>query len=155
MMKKMLSWIIVVFWMVVIFYFSYQPATVSNGMSMGVTMKFIQLIEFFSPDIEINENYLNGKIRKFAHFFIYFLLGIFVMGAIRKGNDKGWRSVAFTFLICVLFAIFDEMHQLIVPGRGAQLKDVIIDSLGALLGISLYLSISSIKMKKRDGLSVS
>ena len=29
----------------------------------------------------------------------------------------------------------DEFHQLFVPGRGAQVKDVLIDTAGAIVGI--------------------
>jgi len=33
----------------------------------------------------------------------------------------------------------DEFHQLFVPGRARQLKDVLIDSTGATVGIGIYL----------------
>jgi VanZ family protein len=40
-------------------------------------------------------------------------------------------------VICVLCAMLDEFHQLFVPGRGAQVKDVIIDTVGAIVGIGV------------------
>lgn len=41
------------------------------------------------------------------------------------------------------------MHQIFVPGRRAQVKDVIIDSAGAKVGIGAYLTtqLSHIKIK--------
>ena len=36
----------------------------------------------------------------------------------------------------MLYAISDEVHQLFVPGRGGQVKDIVIDSAGAIVGIS-------------------
>jgi len=33
----------------------------------------------------------------------------------------------------------DEFHQFFVPGRAGQLKDVLIDSTGATVGIGIYL----------------
>ena len=38
-------------------------------------------------------------------------------------------------IFCFGFAAFDEMHQLFVNGRSGQIKDVILDSSGALTGI--------------------
>ena len=57
--------------------------------------------------------------------------------------------IGLSFLVCVLYAISDEVHQLFVPGRGAQVKDVFIDSAGAIVGVGLYLIISRI-MKSRS-----
>lgn len=39
---------------------------------------------------------------------------------------------------CIVYAVSDEIHQLFVPGRGAQVKDVMIDSTGAFAGIIIY-----------------
>ena len=40
-----------------------------------------------------------------------------------------------------LIAATDEFHQLFVPGRGARVTDVLIDSLGAAAGILLFLAV--------------
>ena len=37
----------------------------------------------------------------------------------------------------LIYSISDELHQILVPGRGAQIKDVVIDTAGAILGISI------------------
>ncbi|GAA4069041.1 hypothetical protein GCM10022410_13710 [Amphibacillus indicireducens] len=46
--------------------------------------------------------------------------------------------------ICVLFAISDEVHQLFVPGRAGQVMDVVIDTTGAIAGISGYLGLEKL-----------
>jgi VanZ family protein len=56
-------------------------------------------------------------------------------------------AIATSFVICVLYAITDELHQSIVPGRGPSRFDIMIDSLGAFTGITFYLIISNIKNK--------
>lgn len=38
----------------------------------------------------------------------------------------------------MIYTISDEIHQLFVLGRGGQIKDVIIDSSGAVVGIGGY-----------------
>ena len=61
--------------------------------------------------------------------------------------------IGLSLFVCVLYAISDEVHQLFVSGRGAQVKDVLIDSAGAIVGVGLYLVISRI-MKSRSTRSV-
>ena len=47
-------------------------------------------------------------------------------------------SILFSFL----YACTDELHQIFVPGRSAQFRDVLIDTLGASFGIAItYLTI--------------
>ena len=50
----------------------------------------------------------------------------------------GKHGVVFTLLLCIGYAITDELHQAFVPGRTPKLLDVLIDSSGALLGIRMY-----------------
>lgn len=38
----------------------------------------------------------------------------------------------------VLYAVFDEAHQLLIPGRTGSLIDVSYDTLGVILGIALF-----------------
>lgn len=82
-------------------------------------------------------------VRKNAHFFVYLVLGVFVINALRRSGVRGYRCVVYALLICILYAASDELHQVFVPGRGAQVKDVIIDSAGACVGILVCLIISS------------
>jgi VanZ family protein len=66
------------------------------------------------------------------------MLGILVVNALTASGVKGFKGIVIAFLICVLYAVSDEVHQLYVPGRGCQITDVLIDSGGALAGISLF-----------------
>lgn len=129
--------------MLVIFYMSAQPAAESNSLSTGITEQIIETLgRFISIDVEtttsnILVSQLNHYVRKSAHFITYFILGILVTFAMVKNGFK--HKVFFiSFLFCVLFAISDEVHQLFVPGRGGMLKDVMLDSLGSLVGIVFY-----------------
>lgn len=57
--------------------------------------------------------------------------------------------MGFALLICVLYAISDEVHQKFIPGRSGEVRDVIIDTAGASVGISVYLLFGMI-VKKRN-----
>lgn len=140
--------------MVLIFYLSHQPATESNELSTGITEKIVETVEKIAPDIDIDIGSFNHIIRKNGHFFAYLVLGILVVNGLRGSGVSGYKGFILALLICVLYAVSDEIHQLYVPGRGGQVKDVIIDSAGALVGILGYcLKFSSVKEKGGDSIN--
>lgn len=138
MKRKILPWILVLLWMALIFYLSHQPATKSNGLSKGTTEIIVKTVEKVAPKVDINKRNFNHIIRKNAHLFAYLVLGILVANGLRSIGVVGYRAIGFALLICVIYAISDEVHQLFVPGRGGQVKDVLIDSAGAVVGILGY-----------------
>ena len=66
---------------------------------------------------------------KIAHGIAYLVLG--AAGSMATGSRSGGA------LLAVLFGISDEIHQSFVPGRSADLWDLVADSVGALLGAYL------------------
>ena len=148
-MIKSLSWITVILLMTLIFYFSHQPVTISNDLSTGVTERIIETVEIVAPIEDINVDLINHIVRKNAHFFLYFFLGIFVLNALKNSGINGYRSGGIALFFCMTYAASDEVHQLFVTGRGAQVKDVLIDSTGAATGIILS-SIISLIVKSRS-----
>lgn len=135
----LISWTAVIFWLVLIFYLSAQPVAKSDGLSKKVTRVVVETAEKVVPRANFNLSRMNHLVRKNAHFFSYLILGILMINAMRRSGVDGPKAFIFSYLFCVLYAISDEFHQLFVPGRGAQGKDVIIDSAGALLGIGMYI----------------
>jgi len=135
-----ISVILVISWMSLIFHLSSQPASESNDLSNQVTEFIVETIEKVAPEIASNWdlNELNHFIRKNAHFFSYFILGLLVMNALYQ---KGYRKFVLSLMICILYSISDEIHQTFVPGRGGNIIDVLIDSIGSLIGIGLYLKV--------------
>lgn len=49
-----------------------------------------------------------------------------------------FRRFTASMLICTGYAVFDEIHQSLVPGRGASIKDVVLDVVGVLIGIAIW-----------------
>ena len=147
--KKVLSWAVVVFWMTVIFSLSSQVAEQSDKLSVGITGIIAQVIERAFPMLDIEISSFNYIIRKNAHFFAYLVLGVLVINALRRSGIYSYKSVALTLIVCGLYAISDEIHQLFVPGRDGQVKDVIIDSAGSVVGVGVYMTIERIFKKRR------
>jgi VanZ family protein len=125
-----LSWTAVVLWLVLIFYLSSQPAEESNGLSKSVTKIIVETVEKIvdvKEDINMVDRF-NHLVRKYAHFMSYLILGILVNNALVVSNVN--KTFKYSLLFCIVYAISDEFHQLFVPGRGAQISDVIIDVFG-------------------------
>lgn len=140
-LQIILSWIAVLLWMFLIFVLSAQPAPRSNGLSQKVTEVIIEKVGLLVPlDIKTSTTTdlikrFNHIVRKCAHVSEYFVLGALVMNAMKTSKVLKFKALIFSVLICILYAISDELHQLFVPGRGAQMMDVLIDSAGAIAGI--------------------
>lgn len=138
---------IVILWMMLIYNFSAQVADDSNQLSTGVTELVVEAVEKVVPKADLDVETLNGIMRKNAHFIMYFVLGILVFSAL--GNDLSLpRRFVAALLICSLYAVTDEVHQMFVPGRGPAVFDVFIDSLGTCAGIFTYYIMSSIFVEK-------
>lgn len=135
---QLMSWTLVGLWMAVIFYLSHQPAEASSELSSGITHLIIQTIQWVLPFGELNMDSLHFYVRKGAHFFAYFTLGLLVVHALFTSRQRGFRGMTLALMICVIYAISDEVHQLFIPGRSGEVTDVIIDSAGASVGIMLY-----------------
>ena len=54
---------------------------------------------------------------------------------------KELDKLGFSLIIGIIYASSDEIHQCFTPGRGPLLTDVIIDTMGVLLGILLVMLI--------------
>ena len=140
-MKKYYKFGIVMFWMILIYFFSQQTVDESIKLSSVPTMVFSELLELLFPNSAFEEEYIHHIVRKLAHFTIYFILGILVSYLLNVGKRKGKKIIFIAVICCLLFAISDETLQLFIYGRGAQVTDVLIDISGASLGILfVYLS---------------
>lgn len=133
-----IAWALVGVWMTVIFYLSHQPAAESSDLSSGITQMIIQIIHIIVPTIEFHMDSLHFFVRKGAHFFAYFTLGLLVVHALFVSRQRGLRGMLYALMLCALYATADEIHQLFIPGRSGEVADVLIDSTGASVGIIMY-----------------
>jgi VanZ family protein len=122
----------------VIYSLSAQVATDSNVLSHGVTEVVVTAVEKVVPSVELNVETLNHLIRKNAHLLAYLVLGMLVSHALARNGLHGPENVRHTLMICLLYAVSDEAHQMLVPGRGPSLVDVSIDGMGAMTGLAFY-----------------
>lgn len=152
-MKKSIFAVLLVIWMVFIFSMSSQDSKKSSNTS-GETIKVVlsTVPEFNKQPEEVQEHVveeLQFITRKSAHFIAYMILGILAILLLLQFENIS-KKPQFAFLICVLYAASDEIHQLFVPGRAGQIRDVMIDSCGSIVGIAVVLLfIKLIKMRRK------
>ena len=66
---------------------------------------------------------------KWIHAAVYAGLGFLVM--------RAWARLGPSVIVCALYGVTDEWHQLFTPGRDASAGDALADLVGALLGAAL------------------
>lgn len=139
----------------IIFGFSSQDGEESKGLSRKITELITQNNEKIqSLDKQEKEKVLNrieAIIRKIAHFSIYTVIGILLMALMCMFNIIDKVRVGVTFILGIIYAATDEFHQVFVQGRTALITDVVIDTMGVILGILLVLLIREIYRKCKKG----
>ena len=79
-----------------------------------------------------------GISDKIEHFSAFFILSILLNLALlfqRKSKLFFRYAALLTIIICLLYGAVDEIHQLIIPGRSADIRDWFADSTGVFLGV--------------------
>ena len=140
-MSKKINWfypILLLALMVIIYYFSAQVADDSSITSSQVCWFLAR--HFFGGFSELStsaqEKLVDGMtfvVRKGAHFSEYALMGFLWYLWLHRVN----LAPLISFTATVLYSASDEFHQRFVPGRSGEVRDVLVDSSGALCGIFL------------------
>jgi len=137
-------------WMGVIFYLSAQDGTQSSGASTGLLAFFLRVLGKDPSCLPENTlSMLHGFLRTAAHAGEYCVLGALAFWTAARlwPNARLGCWVAWGF--CVLWAVSDEFHQLFVPGRACDWRDLAVDSLGALAGVTAAILASRLRIRLR------
>ena len=140
-MKKTISFIVLILWMIVIFSFSSADANKSTGTSDKVITTMIEI----KDKITNNETPNNEKeiivknssfyIRKIAHITEYLILGFLMFNLLKQYSVT---NIYYAIGLSILYSCTDEFHQLFISGRSGSIRDILIDSIGILIGTYLY-----------------
>lgn len=150
-MKKVIKLTLVILWMLVIFCFSNQTGDESGKVSEGLIVKVANIMVDDNLTDKKRQEVVDKYViftRKLAHFSIYLILGILVINLLIEFNIK--NIFLLSLLGCLLYAASDEVHQLFIPGRSGEVRDVLIDTIGSCVGICSYFVIKNkFKIKKQ------
>lgn len=138
--RVLLVWLVITLgWMMLIFGFSAQTGEESGGLSAKISQPVTDVLVRLRGGMSAEEeetlyHQVDGVVRTGAHFSEYAVLGVW-MTLLLNGVGLRWPWLA--WLAGTLFAVTDEWHQSFTPGRVCDPEDVLVDSLGLLLGVSL------------------
>lgn len=126
-----------------IFMFSNQNGEESGTTSRGVTKAIIEALpmtKYLDEErkIELIEN-AQTIVRKLAHFSIYAVAGINLMGFVNTYDKlKQKDKILITISVGVIYALSDEFHQMFSGGRTPAIGDVCIDTFGVMFGLIVF-----------------
>ncbi|OGS46261.1 MAG: hypothetical protein A2539_02725 [Elusimicrobia bacterium RIFOXYD2_FULL_34_15] len=92
------------------------------------------------PGLESGLGLYDFVLRKGAHITEYFVLTLLLYRAFRKSFFLSFSAIIFwSSFLSFLYAVSDEFHQTFIPNRDGNYGDVLIDAIGILLAIFIYL----------------
>ncbi len=144
--KRLVLIILIIAWAVLVFMFSGQDGDESSSLSRTIVVFFTQNEEI----INLAEPY----IRKLAHFSEYGLGGCLFLLLFKTYELGDMTVLGLSGITGLWYALVDEYHQTLVPGRDGNIYDVAIDAIGCLTGACIMLIIVKIienhKEKKKQ-----
>lgn len=105
------------------------------------------IILFISTSLPLESVPSVGLSDKFMHTVAYSGLGVLLYLSLsfqRKYLKLHEFPIRFTLIIGLIYAVVDELHQLLVPGRKCDIVDMVADGLGLVLGLLLIIIIRKI-----------
>ena len=157
---KVISCVATIGIMALIFWFSSQNSGDSSDISRGFLMFIINLFPGSSglgADARLElVDALHGIIRKIAHFTIYAVLGFSSAAAVWSISERPVKkALVLSVPLCAMYSVTDELHQSFISGRSGELRDVLIDTSGALAGGLLLILLVTLVIRKKHKKEVS
>lgn len=151
MLRKILKLGMIIICMGTIFMFSSDNALESSKKSNLIVDKISTNFFWNKLSKEKKNKYTNFLIfivRKSAHFLIYLILGLLMISFITEFGVIDYKCLLLAIFLSFLYACSDEVHQLFVVGRSGEIRDVLLDTFGAVIGCFVYIGIN--KLRRRE-----
>lgn len=132
----MKRWILYIVLCLIVF-FIWDNSLQNGGTSDGFSLIFAKWIAPIANKLGFYGNIwaLNRIIRKLAHLTEFTILGGVLYVVLRRYIEYG--TVVKTIVVGIVIASLDEFIQLFSLGRSSQLSDVLINTVGIIIGISV------------------
>ena len=145
-------------WMITIYGFSSADGVESSSLSDKITIRVVYLLKsnYESLVVEQQEAFfqqISFVVRKIGHFGEYGILAVLwsllLLSFSKIRNMKKYMLLIIPAIICLIYAVSDELHQGFVDGRTPKVMDVVIDTAGGLAGAGFVLLIWLIFRRKK------
>lgn len=130
----MKRWILYIVLGLIVF-FIWDNSLQNGGTSDGFSLIFAEWLAPIADKLGFYGNIwtLNRIVRKLAHLTEFTILGGVLYVVLRRYIEYG--TVVKTIGVGIVIACLDEFIQLFSLGRSSQLSDVLIDTIGIIIGI--------------------
>jgi VanZ like family len=120
---RWVMWFVSALWYGLITYLSHIPSSSSAS----------------TKNLVGGDDFLNAAFRFCAHLGVFGVLGALFYAALRRGFT--FARLTFFLALCLVCCagILDEVHQYYVPGRFARVQDVVTDTIGGALAITILI----------------
>ena len=137
-------WALVVLWAIFIFMMSVNTGSDLSGGGSFVSLVYNALQDWqhqvFGPEVDI--------VTSAAHFCEYTVFGALLCYAL-GWRDPRWLFFVIAIVIGSLYGASDEVHQIFVPDRTADVMDWLVDTCGTALGA--VIAMGFLRLWDRDG----
>lgn len=155
-LRCVITFVPMIIMMIIIFLFSAKNGTESSktsGETVSVMITFfekIPVLQLKSLDRATLSALMELPVRKMAHMLEYAVLLATIYIPININFQITLRNKAIiSYIIAVLYAASDEIHQLFVVGRSGRVADVLIDSIGVTVSLVILVLITKHKAKNK------
>ena len=144
-------WLPVLIWMSVIF-----SASADRGSAQTSSRIIGPILRWLFPHMsEETIGWIVLIVRKCAHLTEYAILAFLFWRALRqprRGDPRpwSWGEAGLAVLFVALYAATDEWHQSFVPSREGKVLDVVLDTVGAAVGMCFLWFIVRRCKRKRE-----
>ncbi len=85
-----------------------------------------------------------------GHLLAFAGLAALLLFALSRGGRPRWHHVAIALGITILYGASDELHQSFVPDRTGRVDDLVVDTIGATIGLAITWVVLTIAATRRD-----
>jgi len=113
-LRSVLFWLPVLAWMALIFVLSSQ-----SGLRAS------------------EDDAVEKPLRVVAHLLAFGGLSALLLLALSRGRHPTPVAALLAFVVAVIYGATDELHQSFVPERAGRIDDLLVDAVGAAIGVGL------------------
>lgn len=112
----------------IVFLFSNQNGSLSNDYSDAIARLLgIERMDGYKR-LSIQPWIMGYSLRDCGHMALYALIGLSTFIALP--SKQYFKKALLSCVLCLVVSCVDEYHQIFVPGRSGQLKDILLDAMG-------------------------
>lgn len=132
-MRKYISVIVLVGWVGLVLYLSYQNGQETADTSMAFTEYIVRFFMKAEPDGAVLLLW-DGRFRLAAHFVLFFLYGILSILVLEEWARRRSIILGISAISGITLAVLSEAGKIPIPGRHCDLPEMGLNIIGAMVG---------------------